>query len=190
MTVPSVPGREDQAQQVFKPVPTDQDMHALSDRLARAQRGRVQLLLASIFLAGIVVAAAIALALMYSYMTTRLDAAERALEAQSALLAQRERVIAQREQVIAEQRDVLAGYAGFQSIAALQTQNEALEADIAALLNQASRANAPARLRELPPEVGWIDETVSALRARREALRLKKAEVEAWPPPLQDPRPD
>ncbi|MEL6955243.1 MAG: hypothetical protein AAFO88_01250 [Pseudomonadota bacterium] len=190
MTQPTVPDTNDRSQQVFKPVPTHEDMHALEHRVRQVQGGRARLLVMTIFLAGIVLAAAIALALMYAHTNTQLTEAQTAAEAQADLLRRKDRQIAALGATIDEKQAVIESYADFQSVAALQQQITALEGEIAALLAQPSRANAPSRLKELPEDVEWLDDVVSSLREQRGALRELKADVEAWPPALQNPRPD
>lgn len=190
MTQPTVQGSSDTGQQVFKPVPTHDDMQALSEKIRQSRQAQARLLVSSIFLAGIVLAAVVALVWMYSHMNSELAAAEDNATAQAAALTQLEQQLAARDETIASQQATLETYADFQSVRALQIQIDTLESEIAALLAQPSRANAPQRLKEMPAEVEWLDDVVTRLRARRDALQALKADVEAWPPAVQNPRPD
>jgi hypothetical protein len=189
MTLPTIqPDSGDQ--QVFRPVPTDDDMRALSHQVRRARQGQARLLAAAIFLAGIIVAGIMAAGLVLGNSDDRLAAAGERIEALSAELRKGEAALAEREARIAALEAELAGFAAFRSLQLLEQQGEALEAIIASLLSQPSRAGAPRRLTQLPPPVSWMDAGVLALRTRRDALEALKAEIEAWPPPAPSPRPD
>lgn len=190
MTKPTVYDETDRGPQVFRPVPTNEDLRALENRVREVQGGRARLLVMTFFLAGIILAAAVAIAIMYTHTNTQLAEAEASQEAQADLLRRKDLQIIALGATIDEQRAVIESYADFQSVAALQQQIETLNEEINALLAQPSRANAPARLREFPEDVEWLDDVVGSLRAHRDALQALKADVEAWPPALQNPRPD
>lgn len=189
MSVPTVQS-PDGDMQVFQSVPTHDDMMALSHQVKQAKRGQTNLLIMVIFLAGVIAAGAVALFMMYANTNAQLATADEKATAQAAEIKKLEAQIAGRDQKIADQQATIDSYADFQSIVALQQQADALEKDIAALLAQPSRANAPKRLKEIPADVEWLDDVVSALRERRDALQQLKADVEAWPPVPANPRPD
>ena len=190
MTVPTVQSPENPEMQVFQSVPTHDDMRALSHQVKEAKRGQARLLITLIFLAGVIAAGAVALVMMYSNTNAQLSAADAKLAAQADEMKKFEAQIAAGNQKIANQQATIDSFADFQSIVVLQQQADALEKDIATLLAQPSRANAPKRLKELPPEVEWLDDVVTRLRDRRDALQKLKADVEAWPPIPASPRPD
>ena len=143
-----------------------------------------------IFLAGIIAAGSVALIMMYGNANQAVAAAEADLAAEMKKVTALEAVITKKDETIAAQAETLDSYADFQSIIALQARSDALEADIDALLAQPSRANAPASLKQMPDEVEWLDDVVSALSARRDKLAAQKAAVEAWPPAPARVRPD
>ena len=190
MTVPTVQSNDSSSMQVFESVPTRDDMMALSHQVQQAKRGQARLLITVIFLAGVIAAGVVAVGMMYSNANSQLAAADEKVAAQEKQIKALETQIAQRDQTIASQQATIGSYADFQSIVALQAQADALEKEIAELLGQPSRANAPKRLREIPEEVEWLDGVVTALRERRDALQKLKADVEAWPPTPANPRPD
>lgn len=189
MSVPTVQSPEGDMQ-VFQSVPTHDDMMALSHQVSQAKRGQARLLIMVIFLAGVIAAGAVAMFMMYANANAQLASADEKVTAQAAQIKKLEAQIAGRDQKIADQQAIIDSYADFQSIVALQQQANALEKDIADLLAQPSRANAPKRLKEIPADVEWLDDVVSALRERRDALQQLKADVEAWPPIPANPRPD
>ena len=189
MTLPTVQP-DNGEQQVFQPVPTHDDMMALSHQVRQAKRGQARLLITIIFLTGVIAAGAVAMVMMYADTNKQLAAADEKVTAQAEQIKQLEEQIAERDQTIANQNATLDSYADFQSIVALQRQADALEDDIAELLAQPSRANAPKRLKELPEEVEWLDDVVSALGQRRDELQQLKKDVEAWPPVPANVRPD
>lgn len=190
MTTPTIQSPDVSGQQVFRQMPTNDQLHAMADQLGLARKARAKFLVLSIFLAGAVLACVAGIAVLYGHMNTRLAEAGRAEEALEARIAAKDRQIVSLNATIDRQAATIASYADFQSIAALQEQIVQLESDIAGLLVQPSRANAPARLKDLPDEVEWLDSAVATLRTRRDALARLKAEIEAWPPPLGNPRPD
>lgn len=189
MTLPTVQD-ESGDQQVFRPVPTQDDMMALSYQVKQAKGRSARLLVLVIFLAGVVAAGAVALVMNYGNANSQLAAADDEMAAQAAQIKTLEEQIETRDQQLATQKATIDSFADFQSIVLLQKQADTLEAEIADLLEQPSRANAPARLRQLPDEVEWLDDVVTALRDRRDALQQLKADVEAWPPVPTNPRPD
>jgi Tfp pilus assembly protein PilV len=176
--------------QVFQSVPTHDDMMALSHQVKQAKQGQARLLIMVIFLVGVLAAAVVALFMVFSNTSTQLAEADQKLTAQAAELKKLETEVANRDQVIASQQGTIASYAGFQSIVQLQQQSKALEKDIADLLAQPSRANAPRRLKELPADVEWLDDVITRLTERRDALAELKSDVEAWPPIPAAVRPD
>lgn len=190
MTQSRVPQRTDDSQQVFHAVPTNEDMVEVSGRLQQARGGQIWFLVVSIFLAGMLLAAVAGLAMLYGHMQNEQAEAERSIEALGEQVEQKDAIIAARNREIARQAGVIASYADLQSVVALREQISALEDEIAALLAEPSRANAPRSLKELPERVEWLDGTVAALAARRDVLLKKKSDIEAWPPALQNPRPD
>ena len=190
MTVPTVQSPENSNMQVFQSVPTHDDMMALSAQVKEAKRGQARFLIMVIFLAGVLAAAIVAMVFMYGNSNTQLSEAEARLDAQAAEMQAQDEAMAALNQTIADQKATIDNFADFQSIVLLQQQADALEADIEALLDQPSRANAPQRLKTLPEEVEWLDDVVTRLRARRDALQKLKADVEAWPPVPANPRPD
>ena len=190
MTVPTVHSQNNGDMQVFQSVPTHDDMMALSHKVKEAKRGQAQLLIMVIFLAGVLAAGAVALFMMHTNTTAQLADADKQLAAQAADVKRMETKLADRDQVIAKQQATIESYAGFQSIVRLQQQNDALEKDIAALLDQPSRSNAPRRLKELPDDVEWLDDVITRLSDRRDTLQALKSDVEAWPPIPAAVRPD
>ncbi|MEE2920166.1 hypothetical protein [Hyphomonas sp.] len=189
MSVPTVQ-TDNGNQQVFRPVPTHDDMRELSEQVRAAKGGQARLLVMAIFLAGIIAAGSVALIMMYGNANQAVAAAEADLAAEMKKVTALEAVITKKDETIAAQAETLDSYADFQSIIALQARSDALEADIDALLAQPSRANAPASLKQMPDEVEWLDDVVSALSARRDKLAAQKAAVEAWPPAPARVRPD
>ncbi|MEZ5946935.1 MAG: hypothetical protein R3C13_10685 [Hyphomonas sp.] len=189
MTTP-VEHQDNSGLQVFQPVPTQSDFAELSDRVQQARRGQARLLITSIFLAGVIAAGLAAAALAYGHLNTQVAALETTVAEQVKALEAKDGLIAEANAKIESQKQALDSYADYQSIAALQSQADQLEQEIAALLAEPVRANAPARLRKLPEDVEWLDTTVAALRARRDALQALKSEIQAWPPVPQSPRPD
>lgn len=189
MSVPTVQP-ENADQQVFQPVPTHDDMRALSHQVRAAKSGQAKLLVAVIFLAGVIAAGAVAMMMMYADTNQKLAAADEKLAAQADQIDELNDQLAEKDQTIADQSATLDSYADFQSIVALQKQADALEDEIAELLAQPSRSNAPARLKEIPEDVEWLDDVVSALADRRDELQTLKKEVEAWPPVPAKVRPD
>lgn len=190
MTVPTVHNPGELSQQVFKTVPTQDEMHLLEDRLRQVQGARLRLLIITVFLAGIVIAGAVAVSFFYRDAINKVNAAEAAVQAQQSAFQQKDRQIVALNAAITNKDEIIASYADFQSISALEAQINELEADIAALLAQPSRANAPASLKKLPEPVEWFDGAVTVLRTRRDALQETKRKVEAWPPAMENPRPD
>ncbi len=175
---------------VFQPVPTREDMRALSEEASKARSGRARLFIAVIFLVGVVVAAGFGMAMVKQNAAAAAEQAEvQITKLNQQIKAMDVRLVAQTE-TIKQQEAAINSYAPFQSIVALQQQSDQLEAEIAALLAQPSRNGAPKRLTELPPEVEWLDQTVNALRARRDRLQQLKSQIEAWPPAPVAPRPD
>jgi len=128
--------------------------------------------------------------MVFSSTSTQLAEADQKLAAQTAKMEKLETQVANRDQVIAQQQQTIASYAGFQSIVQLQQQSKALEQDIADLLAQPSRSNAPRRLKELPDNVEWLDDVITALTERRDELAKLKSDIEAWPPVPAPVRPD
>ncbi|MBD3770909.1 MAG: hypothetical protein IE925_12250 [Rhodobacterales bacterium] len=190
MTVPTVQSPDNSDMQVFQSVPTHDDMRALSHQVREAKRGQARLLIMVIFLAGVLAAAAIALFMMFTSTNTQLAEADQKLTAQAEQVKKLEAEISKRDEVITKQQETIESYAGFQSIVRLQQQSKALEKEIAALLAQPSRVNAPKRLRELPEDVEWLDDVITRLTERRDALMELKSDVEAWPPVPAPVRPD
>ncbi|MEZ6012810.1 MAG: hypothetical protein R3C08_13175 [Hyphomonas sp.] len=190
MTVPTVQSPDNSDLQVFQSVPTHDDMRALSHQVKEAKRGQARLLIMLIFLAGVLAAGVVAMVMMYSNTSAQLAESEAKLTAQATEMKKLEATIAARDKTIADQTATIDSYAGFQSIAVLQQQADTLEQEIAVLLAQPSRANAPKRLKELPAEVEWLDDVITRLRDRRDALQKLKSDVEAWPPVPASPRPD
>lgn len=190
MTVPTVQSPDNSDMQVFQSVPTHDDMMALSSQVKEAKRGQARLLIMVIFLAGVLAAAVVALFMVFSSTSTQLAEADQKLAAQTAKMEKLETQVANRDQVIAQQQQTIASYAGFQSIVQLQQQSKALEQDIADLLAQPSRSNAPRRLKELPDNVEWLDDVITALAERRDELAKLKSDIEAWPPVPAPVRPD
>ena len=190
MTVPTVQSPDNSDMQVFQSVPTHDDMMALSAQVKEAKRGQARFLIMVIFLAGVLAAAVVALFMVFSSTSAQLAEADQKLATQAEAMKKLETQVANRDQVIAQQQATIASYAGFQSIVQLQQQSKALEKEIADLLAQPSRANAPRRLRELPENVEWLDDVITALAERRDALAELKSDVEAWPPVPAPVRPD
>ncbi len=190
MSTPIVPSEQHGDQQVFQPVPTQDDLRAMSYEVQQGKRKQARLLVTVIFLAGVVAASAAAMFFIYANTNSQLATADKEVTAQAAQIKKLEAEIAAAGEKAAAQQTTIDSFASFQSIALLQQQSDALEREIADLLAQPSRANAPARLKKLPDEVEWYDGVVSALSDRRAALQKLKAEAEAWPPAAADPRPD
>lgn len=189
MSLTTVEG-ENGDQQVFRPVPTDEDLRAMKAEMDSVRRSRRGLAVTVVFLAGVLLAAGVGLAMMYTFMSGQIAEARDEAKTAAALVAGRDETIAANEQTISQQQAVIDSYADLQSIQALRDQASSLEAEIAALLSEPSRANAPQSLRALPDDVDWLDGVVTDLRARRDALQIHKDAVAAWPPPAANPRPD
>lgn len=175
---------------VFQPVPTREDMQALSEEASKARSGRARLFIAVIFLVGVVVAAGFGMAMVKQNAAAAAEQAEAQITKLNQQIKTLDAQLAAQTDTIKQQKTVIDSYAPFQSIVALQQQSDRLETEIAALLAQPSRSGAPNRLTELPPDVEWLDQTVNALRARRDRLQILKSQIEAWPPAPVAPRPD
>lgn len=182
------PGNSDEL--VFQPVPTRDQMEALSQEARQARTGRARLLITVVFLVGIVAAGSVGMSMIKQNAAAAVEKAEGEVARLNRLIAENEALSVAQRQTIAAQREQLDAYAPFQSIVTLQQQIDSLEDEIAQLLAEPSRAGAPARLTELPPEVRWLDTTISALTSRRDKLQQVKANVAAWPPAPASPRPD
>lgn len=175
---------------VFQPVPTCEDMRALSEEANKARSGRARLFIAVIFLAGVIVAAGFGMAMVKQNATAAAEQAEVQITKLNQQIKTKDAQLVSQAETIKQQKAEIDSYASFQSIVALQRQSEQIEDEIAALLAQPSRTGAPKRLTDLPPEVEWLDQTVNALRVRRDKLQQLKTQIEAWPPAPVAPRPD
>ena len=188
MPPPSQTGHSDEL--VFQPVPTREDMQALAQEANQARTGRARLLVAVVFLVGMVAAGAIGMAMVKQNAAAAIENAEVEVARLSKQIAESEKQSIAQQQKIDAQKKALDAYAPFQSIVTLQQQADQLEYEIAQLLAEPSRAGAPKKLTELPAEVEWLDTTISALTTRRDRLEQMKAAVAAWPPAPASPRPD
>jgi len=175
---------------VFQPVPTREDMQALSQEARQAKTGRARLLVAVVFLVGMVAAGAIGMAMVKQNAAAAIEKAEAGVARLTRQLAEKEAQSIVQQQKIDTQKAQLDAYAPFQSIVTLQQQSDLLELEITQLLAEPSRVGAPRKLTELPPDVEWLDTTISALTARRDKLQQLKLAVAAWPPAPASPRPD
>lgn len=175
---------------VFQPVPTREEMQALSQEARQAKTGRARLLVAVVFLVGMVAAGAIGMAMVKQNAAAAIEKAEVEVARLTRQLAEKDAQSVAQQQKIDAQKAQLDAYAPFQSIMTLQQQSDQLELEIAQLLAEPSRVGAPKKLTELPPDVEWLDTTISSLTARRDKLRQMKAAVVAWPPAPVSPRPD
>lgn len=175
---------------VFAPVPTREEMLAITRQVQQARAGRARLLIVVVFLAGIIAAGVMAIAFIRQNSAETVAQAEADLTLLTRRLSERDAEIAQLKGQLKDLTAELDGYAGFRSITALEAQSKRLEADIKTLLAEPSRRDAPARLRELPSSVEWLDGVVSRLAARRDRLESLKSEVQSWPPRPVAPRPD
>ena len=175
---------------VFQPVPTREDMQALSQEARQAKTGRARLLLAVVFLVGMVAAGGIGMAMVKQNASAAIEKAEVEVARLIRQLAEKDTQSVAQMQKIDAQKAQLDAYAPFQSIVTLQQQSDQLEFEIAQLLAEPSRVGAPKKLTEIPPDVEWLDTTISALTARRNELQQMKAAVAAWPPAPTSPRPD
>lgn len=177
-------------EQVFQPVPTQQDMLELSGEAKRARAGRARLLVLTIFLLGIVVAGGAGMSMVTRNAEKAVETADRKVAELNAVIRNKDVQIADQSATLLAQGAEIEGFAEFQSIIVLRRQSEILEHEIARLLAEPARAGAPRRLTDLPPEVEWLDTAITALRARRDRLEVLKSEIEAWPPAAPSPRPD
>lgn len=175
---------------VFQPVPTSEDMQALSQEARQARAGRARLLIAVVFLVGMVAAGAIGMAMVKQNAAAAIEKAEVEVARLNKQIMEKDAISFARQEKIDAQKKQLDAYAPFQSITALQQQAGQLELEIAQLLAEPSRAGAPKKLTELPAGVEWLDSTVAALTVRRDRLQQMKAAVAAWPPAPASPRPD
>ncbi|MGA1342617.1 MAG: hypothetical protein ACO33A_06155 [Hyphomonas sp.] len=175
---------------VFRPVPTSEDMLALSQEARQAKTGRARLLIVVVFLVGMVAAGAIGMAMVKQNAAAAIEKAEVDVTRLTRLLADKEAQSLAQQKIIDTQKAQLDAYAPFQSIVTLQQQSDQLETEIKQLLAEPSRVAAPGKLTEIPPDVEWLDTTISALTARRNKLQQMKAAVAAWPPAPTSPRPD
>lgn len=175
---------------VFQPVPTREDMQALSQEARQARTGRARLLIAVVFLVGMIAAGAIGMAMVKQNAAAAAEKAEVEVARLSKQIAEKDAQALALQQKIDAQKKLIDAYAPFQSIVTLQQQSELLEFEITQLLAEPSRAGAPKKLTELPPDVEWLDTTISALTVRRDKLQQMKAAVAAWPPAPASPRPD
>lgn len=175
---------------VFQPVPTHEDMQALSEEASKARSGRARLFIAVVFLAGVVVAAGFGMAMVKQNAAAAAEQADLQITKLTEQIKAKDAQLNSQAETIRQQKKEIESYAPFQSIVALQHQSARLEEEIAALLAQPSRAGAPKHLTELPAQVEWLDQTVNALRTRRDRLEQIKTQIEAWPPAPVAPRPD
>lgn len=175
---------------VFQPVPTREDMQALSEEARRARSGRARLFIAVVFLAGVIVAAGFGMAMVKQNAAAAAEQADLQIKKLTEQIKTKDTQLQSQAETISQQKSEIDSYAPFQSIVVLQRQSDQLEEEIAALLAQPSRAGAPKRLTDLPAEVEWLDQTVNALRTRRDRLEQIKTQIEAWPPAPVAPRPD
>jgi len=188
MPPPSEPHHSDEL--VFQPVPTREDMQALSQETRQAKTGRARLLVAVVFLVGMVAAGAIGMSMVKQNAAAAIEKAEVEVARLTKLLAEKDTQLIAQQQKADAQKAQLDAYAPFQSIVTLKQQSDQLELEITQLLAEPSRVGAPKKLTELPPDVEWLDTTISALTARRNKLQQMKAAVAAWPPAPASPRPD
>lgn len=188
MHPPAVPDTSGEI--VFAPVPTREEVLAISREAQQARAGRARLFVLVVFLAGVIVAGGLGIALVRQHAEETIMQAQAETERLTRRLAERDAEIARQSEQIAALSRELDGYGGFRSITTLQQQADRLEHEITNLLAEPSRRDAPARLREFPPEVEWLDQTVSALSVRRERLEQMKSDVQAWPPRPVALRPD
>jgi hypothetical protein len=188
MPPPSEPDHSDEL--VFQPVPTREDMQALSQETRQAKTGRARLLVAVIFLVGMVAAGGIGMAMVKQNAAAAIEKAEAGVARLTKQLAEKDEQLAAQQQKIDAQKTQLDAYAPFQSIVTLQQQSDQLELEITQLLAEPSRVGAPRKLTELPPDVEWLDATITALTTRRDKLQQLKAAIAAWPPAPTSPRPD
>lgn len=185
------PSQSDHADElVFQPVPTHEDMQALSQEASRAKTGRARLLVAVVFLVGIVAAGAIGMAMVKQNAASAIEKAEVQVARLEKQLDEKDAQSILQQQKIEGQTAQLDAYAPFQSIVTLQQQSDQLELEITQLLAEPSRVGAPGKLTQLPADVEWLDTTISALTARRNRLQQIKAAIAAWPPAPASPRPD
>lgn len=175
---------------VFQPVPTREDMQALSHEARQAKSGRAKLLIAVVFLGGIVAAGAIGMSMVKQNAAAQIEKAEAEVAQLNKKIEEKDALLVAQKQTIDAQKKQLDAYAPFQSIVTLQQQADQLELEIAQLLSEPSRAGAPRKLTELPPEAEWLDTTISVLTSRRDKLQKLKSDVAAWPPAPVSPRPD
>ncbi|MBA4226158.1 MAG: hypothetical protein C0456_05935 [Hyphomonas sp.] len=175
---------------VFQPVPTREDMQALSEEASKARSGRARLFIAVVFLAGVVVAAGAGMAMVKQNAAAAAEQADLHIKKLTEQIKTKDTQLQSQAETIRQQKSEIDSFAPFQSIVVLQRQSDQLEDEIAALLAQPSRAGAPKRLTELPAEVEWLDQTVNALQTRRDRLEQIKTQIEAWPPAPVAPRPD
>lgn len=175
---------------VFQPVPTREDVQALSQEAKQARSGRARLLIAVVFLVGMVTAGAIGMAMVKQNAAAAIEKAEVEVARLSKQIAEKDTQSIALQQKIDVQKKQLDAYAPFQSIVTLQQQSDQLELEIAQLLAEPSRVGAPKKLTEFPADVEWLGTTISALTARRDKLQQMKAAVAAWPPAPASPRPD
>lgn len=175
---------------VFRPVPTSEDLLALSQEARQAKTGRARLLIVVVFLVGMVAAGAIGMAMVKQNAAAAIEKAEVDVTRLTRLLADKEEQSLAQQRQIDAQKAQLDAYAPFQSIVTLQQQSDQLESEITQLLAEPSRVGAPGKLAEIPPEVEWLDTTISALTARRNRLQQMKTAIAAWPPAPTSPRPD
>ena len=190
MTVPSNELQTVSSQQVFTSVPTQEDVQEMNDRLMHVRRNRGQLVVAIIFLCGIIAAGIFGMFVLYGGMNQSLAELDAIIVEKDQMIESAEAEIVELEASIADKSAEIASFADFQTIKLLQDQADETEASIAELLAQSSRSNAPDSLTELPEEIEWRDDVVNALSERLDALELQYEAVEAWPPPASNPRPD
>lgn len=175
---------------VFQPVPTREDMQTLSQEVRQAKTGRARLLVAVVFLVGMIAAGGIGMAMVKQNAAAAIEKAEVEVARLTRQLAEKDSQSVTQMQKIDAQKAQLDAYAPFQSIVTLQQQSDLLEFEIAQLLAEPSRVGAPKKLTEIPPDAEWLDTTISALTARRDKLQQMKAAIAAWPPAPTSPRPD
>ena len=177
-------------EQVFQPVPTQQDMLELSGEAKRARAGRARLLVLTIFLLGVVVDGGAGMSMVSRNAEKSVEKADQTVAELNAIIRSKDAQIADQSAALLAQGAEIEGFAEFQSIVVLRRQSAVLEQEIARLLAEPARAGAPRRLTELPPEVEWLDTAIMALKDRRDRLEARKSEIEAWPPAAPSPRPD
>ena len=188
--MPQPPTSAHSEEQVFQPVPTQQDMLELSGEARRARAGRARLLILAIFLLGVIVAGGFGMAMVKQNAETAVQKAEQQITDLNGAIRKKDAQIAEQADQLAALKAETDSFADFQSIVVLRRQSALLEQEIAALLAEPIRAGAPRRLTEIPPDVEWLDKTITALKARRDQLDELKAQIEAWPPAAPSPRPD